>query len=252
MHTNGHTNGAGDSTGRPLHPAGIGTGARQPIINGEGVQYPHRHIGIGGPVGAGKTALIEVLVPRLVAAGDRVLVVTNDIITTWDAQQVRRSLAGVLDPERVAGVETGTCPHSAVREDPSLNLLAIERLEAQFPGADWVLVESGGDNLTLSFSPALVDAFIYVVDVAGGEKIPLKRGPGMIQADLCIINKVDLGPYVGARPQVMKENALAERDGRPVLLTNCKTGEGIDEVIAWLRSLPAQSASCATPAAHGA
>ena len=211
---------------------------------GSTTPLPHLHIGIGGAVGSGKTALIEALVPRLVAVGEEVLVVTNDIITTWDAEQVRRSLAGILDPERVAGVETGSCPHTAVREDPSLNLLAIERLEARYPGARWVLVESGGDNLTLQFSPALADAFIYVVDVAGGEKIPRKRGPGMIHADLCVINKVDLAPLVGARPEVMEADALAERQGRPVLLTNCKTGDGIDAVVDWLRALPAGESAC--------
>jgi urease accessory protein len=192
------------------------------------------HVGVGGPVGSGKTALIEALAPHLVARGDQVLVVTNDIVTTEDAEHVRRTLAGVLPPERVVGVETGTCPHSAVREDPSGNLLAVEELETRFPNADWCFVESGGDNLTLSFSPALVDVWICVVDVAGGEKIPRKRGPGLIQADLLVINKIDLADLVGARLEVMARDAADVRDSRPTLFTNCKTGEGIDAVIAWL------------------
>jgi len=192
------------------------------------------HVGVGGPVGTGKTALIEALVPRLVARGEQVLIVTNDIVTTEDAEQVRRTLAGVLAPERVVGVETGTCPHSAVREDPSGNLLAIDALEARFPGADWLLIESGGDNLTLTFSPALADLSIYVIDVAGGEKIPRKRGPGLIQADLLVINKTDLADLVGARLAVMERDSDLVRAGRTTLFTNCKTGEGIGAVLAWL------------------
>lgn len=198
-------------------------------------------IGVGGPVGSGKTALIEALVPRLVACGADVLVVTNDIVTTEDAEHVRRALAGVLDPARITGVETGTCPHSAVREDPSVNLAAIAELEACFPGADWLFVESGGDNLTLTFSPALVDFSIYVIDVAGGEKIPRKRGPGVIKADLLVINKTDLADLVGARLDVMARDADAVRAGRPVIFTNCRTGDGIEGVLSWMRALPATS-----------
>ena len=209
-------------------------------------------IGVGGPVGTGKTALIEAIVPSLVARGDEVLVITNDIVTTEDAEHVRRALAGVLAPERVMGVETGTCPHSAVREDPSGNLLAIEELEQRFPGADWLFLESGGDNLTLSFSPALVDAAIYVIDVAGGEKIPRKRGPGLIQAELLVINKTDLADLVGARLAVMARDADAVRGGRPTLFTNCRTGEGIDAVLDWLRGLPAPTERMTAPhATHG-
>lgn len=193
-------------------------------------------IGIGGPVGSGKTALIEALVPRLVAGCAGILVITNDIVTTEDAQHVRRTLADVLDGERVVGVETGTCPHSAVREDPSVNLLAAEELETRFPGADWLFVESGGDNLTLRFSPALVDASIFVIDVAGGEKIPRKRGPGLIHADLLVINKTDLAGLVGARLEVMAREADEVRGGRPVLFTNCRTGEGVDAVVAWMHA----------------
>jgi urease accessory protein len=209
-------------------------------------------IGVGGPVGSGKTALIEALVPRLVAAGERALVVTNDIVTTEDAEHVRRTLAGILAPEHVVGVETGTCPHTAVREDPSANLLAAEELEALVPGADWLFVESGGDNLTLRFSPALVDASIFVIDVAAGEKIPRKRGPGLIHADLLVINKTDLADLVGARLEVMAREAAEVRDGRPVLFTNCKTGAGIDEVISWMCSLPGRASAAAESTGHAA
>jgi urease accessory protein len=198
-------------------------------------------IGVGGPVGSGKTALIEALVPKLVACGDDVLVVTNDIVTTEDAEHVRRTLAHVIDPSRVVGVETGTCPHSAVREDPSINLAAIAELEALYPSADWLFVESGGDNLTLTFSPALVDFWIYVVDVAGGEKIPRKRGPGVIKADLLVINKTDLAELVGARLEVMASDAQVVRAGGPMIFTNCRTGDGIDAVVSWLRALPETS-----------
>lgn len=208
----------------------------------------HLHIGIGGPVGTGKTALIETLVPHLVEAGDSVLIVTNDVVTTEDAEHVRRTLAGVIDPSLVTGVETGTCPHTAVREDPSMNLLAIEELEARVPDADWVFVESGGDNLTLSFSPALVDYAIYVIDVAGGEKIPRKRGPGVIAADLLVINKTDLADLVGARLPVMASDADTVRSGRPVLFTNCRAGEGIDAVLAWLQRLEATEPRPCRPA----
>jgi urease accessory protein len=206
-------------------------------------------VGIGGPVGSGKTALIEALVPALTAAGDAVLVITNDIVTTEDAEHVRATLAGVLEPERVVGVETGTCPHTAVREDPSLNLLAAAELNARFPGAEWLFVESGGDNLTLSFSPALVDAWLYVIDVAGGEKIPRKRGPGLIRADLLVINKTDLAEQVGARLDVMASDAALVRDNRATLFTNCKTGAGIDDVLHWLRQT-ASTGRAGSPAAH--
>jgi urease accessory protein len=213
------------------------------------------HVGVGGPVGTGKTALIEVIVPRLVARGESVLVVTNDIVTTEDAQHVRRTLAGVLAPERVVGVETGTCPHSAVREDPSGNLLAIEELEAAFPGADWLFIESGGDNLTLTFSPALADVSIYVIDVAGGDKIPRKRGPGLIQADLLVINKTDLAELVGASLDVMARDSDEVRAGHPTLFTNCKTGEGIAAVIDWLDEMMGRTMrpfeAAAVPGAHG-
>ncbi|MGI5241045.1 urease accessory protein UreG [Dactylosporangium sp. CA-139066] len=188
-------------------------------------------IGVGGPVGSGKTAVIEAVVPRLAALGLHVLVVTNDVVTTEDAQHVRRALRGVLHEERIIGVETGACPHTAVREDPSMNLAAVEDMEARFPDTDVVLIESGGDNLTLTFSPALVDFFVYVIDVAAGDKIPRKNGPGIARSDILVINKVDLAPYVDADLGVMASDAEAQRAGRPVVFTNCKTGHGIDELV---------------------
>lgn len=188
-------------------------------------------IGVGGPVGSGKTALIEALVPRLIEAGHRPVVITNDIFTQEDAEHVRRSLAGVLDGERVLGVETGACPHTAVRDDPTMNLAAIEEMTERFPDADLVLVESGGDNLTLTFSPALVDEFIFVIDVAEGDKIPRKRGPGVLQSHLLVINKTDLAPYVHASLEVMDRDSRRFRGERPFVFTNCLTGQGVEAVV---------------------
>lgn len=193
-------------------------------------------LGIGGPVGSGKTALIEALVPRLIEAGHRPLVVTNDIFTQEDAEHVRRTLSGVLDPERVVGVETGACPHTAVRDDPTMNLAAIEELTERFPDADVVLVESGGDNLTLTFSRALVDEFIFVIDVAQGDKIPRKRGPGVLQSDLLVINKTDLAPYVHASLEVMERDTRRFRGERPFIFTNCMSGEGLNDVLSYITS----------------
>jgi urease accessory protein len=191
-------------------------------------------VGVGGPVGSGKTALVERLVPLLMAAGRSVLVVTNDIVTREDERHVKATLAGVLDEGRIVGVETGACPHAAVREDPSMNLAVLDELEAAYPDADLVLLESGGDNLTLTFSPELVDHSFYVIDVAGGDKIPRKRGPGLILADLLVINKVDLAPYVGADLGVMERDARTVRGDRPTLFTNCRAGVGLDAVVAHL------------------
>jgi len=199
-------------------------------------------IGIGGPVGSGKTALIEVLVPRLVDAGRGPLVVTNDIFTQEDAKHVRATLEGVLAPERVVGVETGSCPHTAVRDDPSMNLDAIAQLERRFPDGDLVLVESGGDNLTLTFSRTLADYFIFVIDVAEGDKIPRKRGPGVTHSDLLVINKIDLAPHVRADLQVMERDARAARGERPFVFTNCFTGEGLEEVVHAVQSVAAAQA----------
>ncbi|MBR4055239.1 MAG: urease accessory protein UreG [Rikenellaceae bacterium] len=194
-------------------------------------------IGIGGPVGSGKTALIEAITPRLLALGHKVLIITNDVVTTEDAEHVRRMLRGILVEERIIGVETGACPHTAVREDPSMNIAAVEEMEARFPDADVVLIESGGDNLTLTFSPALVDFFIYVIDVAAGDKIPRKDGPGISHSDILVINKTDLAPYVHASLDVMRRDSRAMRGERPTVMTNCFTGEGIDEVVELIRRM---------------
>ena len=188
-------------------------------------------IGVGGPVGSGKTAIIEAITPRLLALGHKVLIITNDVVTTEDAQHVRRILKGVLAEERLVGVETGACPHTAVREDPSMNLAAVEEMEERFPDGDVVLIESGGDNLTLTFSPALVDFFIYVIDVAAGDKIPRKDGPGISHSDILVINKTDLAPYVHADLEVMRRDSIAMRGDKPFIFTNCFTGEGIDELV---------------------
>jgi len=188
-------------------------------------------VGIGGPVGSGKTAIVEAITPRLLDLGIKVLIITNDVVTTEDAKHVQRTLKGVLVQERILGVETGACPHTAVREDPSMNLAAVEDMERRFPDSDVMLIESGGDNLTLTFSPALVDYFIYVIDVAAGDKIPRKNGPGITRSDILVINKIDLAPYVGASLELMREDSRLMRGSKPVLFTNCKTGEGIGELI---------------------
>ncbi len=192
-------------------------------------------IGVGGPVGSGKTALIEAITPLLIDMGVRVLVITNDVVTTEDAKHVQRTLRGILIEERIIGVETGACPHTAVREDPSMNLAAVEDMEARFPDTDLVLIESGGDNLTLTFSPALVDYFIYVIDVAAGDKIPRKNGPGITQSDILVINKTDLAPYVGASLEVMDHDSRLMRGKKPFLFTNCKTNEGIIPLVELIR-----------------
>lgn len=193
-------------------------------------------VGIGGPVGSGKTALIEALVPMLIERGHRPAVITNDIYTQEDAQHVRRTLAGVLEPERVVGVETGACPHTAVRDDPTMNLAAGAEMLERFPDTDTLLYESGGDNLTLTFSPALVDLFLFVLDTAEGEKMPRKRGPGITDSDLLVINKIDIAKYVRTDINVMESDAHRVRDNRPVVLTDCLTGQGIDEIALYLES----------------
>ena len=194
-------------------------------------------IGIGGPVGSGKTAIIEALTPLLLQHGLQVLINTNDIVTTEDAKHVRKILKGFLAEERIIGVETGACPHTAVREDPSMNIAAVEEMEARFPDSDVVLIESGGDNLTLTFSPALVDFFIYVIDVAAGDKIPRKDGPGISQSDILVINKIDLAPYVHADLEVMRLDSLRMRGDKPFVFTNCMTGEGIPKLVNLLFSM---------------
>ncbi len=188
-------------------------------------------IGIGGPVGSGKTALIEAITPKLMEKGMNVLIITNDIVTTEDAKHVRKTLKGILLEDRIIGVETGACPHTAVREDPSMNIAAVEEMESKFPDADVVLIESGGDNLTLTFSPALVDFFIYVIDVAAGDKIPRKDGPGISQSDILVINKTDLAPYVNASLEVMDHDSRLMRPGKPFVFTNSMKGDGIDELV---------------------
>ncbi|MET7645490.1 urease accessory protein UreG [Streptomyces sp. NPDC005426] len=193
-------------------------------------------VGIGGPVGSGKTALIEALVPILIERGHRPSVITNDIYTQEDAQHVRRTLAGVLEPERVVGVETGACPHTAVRDDPTMNLAAGAEMLERFPDTDTLLYESGGDNLTLTFSPALVDLFLFVLDTAEGEKMPRKRGPGITECDLLVINKIDIAKYVRTDIGIMESDAHRVRDNRPVVLTDCLTGVGIDDIAVYLES----------------
>ncbi|MCI0922642.1 urease accessory protein UreG [Sphingobacterium rhinopitheci] len=188
-------------------------------------------IGVGGPVGSGKTALIEALTPRFLKKGLEIIIITNDIVTTEDAKHVKATLKGILAEDRIVGVETGACPHTAVREDPSMNIAAAEELEEKFPESDILFIESGGDNLTLTFSPALVDFFIYVIDVAAGDKIPRKNGPGVAQADILVINKTDLAPYVNASLEVMDRDTKTLRGEKPFVFTNCMTGEGLDELV---------------------
>ncbi len=186
-------------------------------------------VGIGGPVGSGKTALIERLIPALQAHGVELAVVTNDLVTKEDAERLRRS--GLIDPTRVSAVEAGACPHTVIREDPTLNIAAADLLCATFPKLDLVIIESGGDNLASTFSLDLVDYWLFVIDVAQGDDIPRKRGPGIMTCDLLIVNKLDLAPYVGVDAGAMLAEARAIREGRPVLACNCKTGEGIEQVV---------------------
>jgi urease accessory protein len=189
-------------------------------------------LGIGGPVGSGKTALTEALCRRLRERLD-MAVITNDIYTKEDAEFLVRR--GALAPERVVGVETGGCPHTAIREDASVNLEAVHHLLKQFPDLELLVIESGGDNLAATFSPELVDATIYVIDVAEGEKIPRKGGPGIRRSDLLVINKIDLAPHVGADLDVMARDARRQRGDRPFVFTNLRTGEGVDAVLEWAR-----------------
>jgi urease accessory protein len=187
-------------------------------------------IGIGGPVGSGKTALIERLIPRLAASGVDLAVITNDLVTREDAERIRRS--GLIAPARVGAVEAGACPHTVIREDPTMNMVAGDEMEARFPGLQLLIYESGGDNLASTFSLDLVDWWMFVIDVAGGDDIPRKRGPGVVRCDLLVVNKVDLAPFVGVDLNRMLGEARAVRGGRPVLATNCRSAEGIDAVVA--------------------
>ena len=184
-------------------------------------------VGVGGPVGSGKTALVDALCKRL-RERFRIAAVTNDIYTQEDAQFLTRS--GALPPERILGVETGGCPHTAIREDASINLAAVAQMSARFPDLQLVFIESGGDNLAATFSPELADITLYVIDVAAGDKIPRKGGPGITRSDLLVINKTDLAPLVGASLEVMERDARRMRGDRPFVFTNLKAGDGIDRV----------------------
>src|SRR5664280_3167781 len=188
-------------------------------------------VGIGGPVGSGKTALMDLLCKSMRQRYD-IAAITNDIYTKWDAEFLVRS--GSLTPDRIAGVETGGCPHTAIREDASMNLAAVADMRAKFPDLDLVLIESGGDNLAATFSPELADLTIYVIDVAAGDKIPSKGGPGITRSDLPVINKIDLAPYVGASLAVMERDAKKMRGARPFVFTNLRDGKGVDEIAAFI------------------
>jgi urease accessory protein len=188
-------------------------------------------VGLGGPVGSGKTAMVKQLVPRLDDAGYNVGVIANDIMTQADAEQLQESFAGRLPEDLVAGVETGACPHTGIREDPSMNLAKIDEFTEAHPELDVVLIESGGDNLAATFNPELADFFMFVISVAEGDDIPAKRGPGVTQADLLVINKTDLAPYVDADLELMERDSNAVRGEEPTLFTDCKAEEGIDEVV---------------------
>jgi len=189
-------------------------------------------LGIGGPVGSGKTALLECLIPLLIKQGVELAVVTNDLLTQEDAMRLKRK--GFLPTERIVGVETGSCPHTAIREDPTMNLLAIKDLEAAYPQLDLIFVESGGDNLASTFSYDLVDAYVFVIDVGAGDDIPRKNGAGFLQADLVVINKIDIAPYVGADLDLIRKETSEHRLHKAVAYTNCKTGEGLEQVVDYI------------------
>jgi urease accessory protein len=188
-------------------------------------------VGIGGPVGSGKTSLMDALCKRLRDHYD-IAAITNDIYTKWDAEYLVRS--GALPVERITGVETGGCPHTAIREDASINLAAVADMQAKFPTLDLILIESGGDNLAATFSPELADLTVYVIDVAAGDKIPSKGGPGITRSDLLVINKVDLAPHVGASLAVMERDTSRMRGQRPFVFTNVRTGDGLNAVIEFI------------------
>jgi urease accessory protein len=189
--------------------------------------------GIGGPVGSGKTALVEKLARRLNNEYS-IAVITNDIYTKEDAEILIRT--EVLSAERIIGVETGGCPHTAIREDASMNFEAIEELESRFDPLDIIFIESGGDNLAAAFSPELVDRFIYIIDVAQGEKIPRKGGPGIMRSDLLVINKIDLAPYVGASLEIMDKDTKRMRGDRPYIFSNLMNGDGVDALVTWIEA----------------
>lgn len=190
-------------------------------------------LGIGGPVGSGKTMLVEKIVPLLAARGYKAGIISNDVVSREDADRMRRNLSkdqGLIQEDLVVGLATGGCPHTAVREDPSMNIAVIEEMESKHNYLDLIIIESGGDNITTTFSPALADYFIYIIDVSGGDKYPRKRGLGIETCDLLVINKIDLAPLVGADLSVMERDAKAVRDSKPYVFVNCKTGQGVKEV----------------------
>jgi urease accessory protein len=194
-------------------------------------------VGIGGPVGSGKTMLIEQIVPLLSANGYKVSIISNDVISKEDAERMKQNLAtdkGLLPEDLVIGVATGGCPHTAVREDPSINLSVVEELESKYDFLDLILIESGGDNITTTFSPALADYFIYIIDVTGGDKYPRKRGLGIENCDLLVINKIDIAPYVGADLKIMERDAKIVRRNKPTVFVNSKTGQGVDAVVSFI------------------
>jgi urease accessory protein len=194
-------------------------------------------VGIGGPVGSGKTMLIEQIVPILSAKGYKVSIISNDVISKEDAERMRQNLAtdkGLMPEELVIGVATGGCPHTAVREDPSINLSVVEELELKYDFLDLILIESGGDNITTTFSPALADYFIYIIDVTGGDKYPRKRGLGIENCDLLVINKIDIAPYVGADLKIMERDAKIVRKSKPTVFVNSKTGQGVNSVVSFI------------------
>ena len=198
-------------------------------MNASTAHHGPARVGIGGPVGSGKTALIEQLIPLFINRGNEIAVVTNDLVTQEDAKRLQQS--GLLAPERVVAVEAGACPHTVIREDPTLNIQSAYRLEKKFKKLDLILIESGGDNLASTFSLDLVDYWMFVIDTSEGDDIPRKRGPGIVQSDLLVINKVDLAPHVGANIDLMVKEGNEIRGGKPLVLTNCKTGKGIEEIV---------------------
>ncbi len=190
-------------------------------------------LGIGGPVGSGKTILIEQVVPRLSAKGYKVGIISNDVVSREDAERMRRNLAtekGLMSEDLVIGLATGGCPHTAVREDPSMNISVVEEMESKNKDLDLIIIESGGDNITTTFSPALADYFVYIIDVSGGDKYPRKRGLGIESSDLLVINKIDIAPYVGADLVVMERDSKIVRGNKPYVFVNCKNGQGVEEV----------------------
>lgn len=198
-------------------------------MNGQFGHPGAARVGVGGPVGSGKTRLLEQMIPRFIQRGVNIAVITNDLVTQEDADRVRRS--GLIAPERVLAVETGACPHTAIREDPTLNIYAADMLDERFGPLDLIFIESGGDNLASSFSLDLVDFWLFVIDVAGGDDIPRKRGLGVMNSDLLVINKTDLAPYVGADLARMEQEAREVRNGCATLMTNCATGNGVDQIV---------------------